>query len=329
MFKKIGVVVIGKNEGERLKKCLLSIPENINNLVYVDSGSTDESIEFAESNNIASVRLDAHMPFSAARSRNEGFEYLLGCNPKLSYILFLDGDCILHSEWLKDSSEFLDSNPNCAIVTGRLKERFPETSIYNQLCDMEWDAPTGNVRTCGGIFTVRTSAFLSIKGFNTNITAGEEPDLCHRLIGNGWEIHRIEKPMALHDADMTRFSQWWKRAVRSGYGYAQGFMLRKNERQGYGYIQSIKIWLWALFLPAFLMVLPLPFKISIPVLVIIYFAKFLKMAIYTHKSVKDIKQSLLYSFFILIIYFPQLIGQLKFLLRTHVNKRQAHVNLRE
>jgi len=41
---KIGVVVIGRNEGERLKRCLQSVRGRAACVVYVDSGSTDDSL---------------------------------------------------------------------------------------------------------------------------------------------------------------------------------------------------------------------------------------------------------------------------------------------
>ena len=46
----IGVVVIGRNEGERLKRCLNSIQsQHSGPVVYVDSGSTDGSADYARS----------------------------------------------------------------------------------------------------------------------------------------------------------------------------------------------------------------------------------------------------------------------------------------
>ena len=49
----------------------------------------------------------------------------------------------------------LANQPNLAIVCGRLRERFPEQSIYNRLCDMEWDTPVGETKACGGIAMMR------------------------------------------------------------------------------------------------------------------------------------------------------------------------------
>src|SRR5687767_7045111 len=40
----VGVVAIGRNEDQRLVRCLESMPRTIRKAVYVDSGSTDDSV---------------------------------------------------------------------------------------------------------------------------------------------------------------------------------------------------------------------------------------------------------------------------------------------
>jgi len=67
-----GIVVIGRNEGERLRACFDALPGDASCVVYVDSGSTDGSVELARARGIHVVELDMSVPFTAARSRNEG-----------------------------------------------------------------------------------------------------------------------------------------------------------------------------------------------------------------------------------------------------------------
>ena len=40
----VGLVAIGRNEGERLRACLASARGAAQRLVYVDSGSTDDTV---------------------------------------------------------------------------------------------------------------------------------------------------------------------------------------------------------------------------------------------------------------------------------------------
>jgi len=168
------------------------------------------------------VELDESEPLSAARARNAGFQYALEQRPQTKYIQFVDGDCELVDGWVERAVEELEAGERTAIVCGRLRERDRDASIYTRLCDMEWDTPAGEVRASGGIFMARVEPVKSINGFNPDIMAGEDDDLCLRLRYEGHKIVKLSEQMAVHDSGMTRFGQWWQRTIRAGHGFAQG-----------------------------------------------------------------------------------------------------------
>lgn len=217
---KVGVVAIGRNEGDRLRRCIRSIPGNVP-LVYVDSASSDGSVDFALQNGREVVQLGARVRFTAALARNAGLRHLEATFPEVNCVQFIDGDCELEIGWLDLAVEFLSNNPGVGAVCGRRRERFKEASFYNQLCDDEWDTPVGLTQACGGDAMFRLGALHSVGGYDVTLAAGEEPELCARLRTTGWEIWRLDAPMTIHDAAMYRFRQWWMRAMRSGFGYAQ------------------------------------------------------------------------------------------------------------
>ena len=171
----VGFVVIGRNEGQRLVRCLDSLPLPARQIMYVDSGSTDGSLEMAEARGIGIVRLDTTRPFTAGRARNEGFGALRAAMPDVGFVQFIDGDCELDRGWIDTASTFLADHPEVAIVCGRRRERFPERSVYNRICDREWDRPVGETDQCGGDSLVRASAFADIGGFTDALIAGEMP----------------------------------------------------------------------------------------------------------------------------------------------------------
>jgi GT2 family glycosyltransferase len=239
----VTVVVIGRNEGDRLRSCLESIHDQ--RIVYVDSGSTDSSVECAHSRGVSVVELDMTRPFSAARARNNGFEKAVIENPSVKFIQFVDGDCQITRGWIDTASEYMETHLDVAAVAGRLREKDPHRSIYNRLCDLEWNTPVGIVEACGGVAMYRVSAFEQVGGFNETVIAGEEPELCLRLRKSGWRIHRLDIDMGLHDAAMTNFQQWWRRAVRGGYGaldVATRFETRGNSDAFSKQIRSARIW---------------------------------------------------------------------------------------
>lgn len=224
----IGVVIIGRNEGERLVACLRSVAILRFPTVYVDSASSDGSQTAARSAGAHVVDLDLTCPFTAARARGEGVEALLSISPKLEYIQFIDGDCTLDATWISVAHHFLDRSPVYAVACGRRRELHPTETLYNSLADIEWNTPIGDADACGGDSLVRVSAYLAIGGFDPLLIAGEEPELCLRLRAEGWRIRRLDAEMTVHDSAMTRFSQWWKRAVRSGFGYAQTWRITRG-----------------------------------------------------------------------------------------------------
>ena len=224
----VGVVVIGRNEGRRLIECLTSVRAIVGNVVYVDSGSTDDSVAAAKKIGASVVMLDMNQPFTAARARNEGFGVLRALKPNIRLVQFVDGDCILVPEWIDAALAFMQLRTEIAIVCGRRRERYPAASIYNRLFDIEWDTPIGETPACGGDALVRVKAFEEVGGFCPRLIAGEEPELCVRLRERGWKIWRLDAEMTLHDAAMSRFGQWWVRAVRSGYGFAEVSRLHRT-----------------------------------------------------------------------------------------------------
>ncbi|MFN3453170.1 MAG: glycosyltransferase family A protein, partial [Sphingorhabdus sp.] len=145
----VGLVAIGRNEGDRLKRCLLSVPAHIP-VVYVDSASTDDSVAFARNTHATVVELDMDKPFSAARARNEGFASLRQQHPDIAFVQFVDGDCELEKGWIDSAEAFLRMHPSIAAVCGRRRERHPTASFYNKMCDDEWDTPIGQADACGG-----------------------------------------------------------------------------------------------------------------------------------------------------------------------------------
>jgi len=247
----VSAVVIGRNEGVRLLRCLASITALSDRLVYVDSASTDGSADAARELGASVVMLDMSLPFTAARARAEGFARLQALAPGLDYVMFIDGDCVVESGWMAAASAFLDSHPDFAVVCGRRRELSPGSSRYNALADREWATPIGEAIACGGDAMMRCTALRAVGGFNAAIVAGEEPELCHRLRAAGWRIMRLDVPMTIHDAAMTRLSQWWLRAVRSGFGYAQTWRLTRRTGSGaalYGR-ELARALVWAALLP--------------------------------------------------------------------------------
>lgn len=249
MFTDVGAVVIGRNEGERLRLCLQSLVPLDRRVVYVDSGSTDHSIDIARDQGVEILELDSRNGFTAARARNAGLDRLSEIASGLSFVQFVDGDCEVRGNWLAEGAAFLRSNPDVAVVCGRRRERNPQMSLWNRLIDREWDTPIGSARACGGDAMMRLDALREVGGFDGNLIAGEEPELCFRLRAAGWKIWRLDAEMTIHDAAMTRFGQWWKRSKRAGFAYAEGAHMHGRSGERYNVRETRRALLWGAALP--------------------------------------------------------------------------------
>ncbi|KIC23324.1 MULTISPECIES: glycosyltransferase [unclassified Leisingera] len=243
----IAAVVIGRNEGERLIRCLQSLRGQVQQLIYVDSGSTDGSAAAARDMGAEVVALDLSQPFTAARARNAGLAVL---ETGIEFVQFVDGDCEVNPDWIATAADFMQANPKAAVACGRRRERFPEMSVYNRLCDAEWDTPVGEAKACGGDALMRVAAVYTAGGYRDGLIAGEEPELCLRLRRAGWQVWRLDAEMTLHDAQMLRFTQWWNRSRRAGHAFAEGAALHGAGPDRHWVAETRRALLWGAILPA-------------------------------------------------------------------------------
>ena len=245
-----GAVAIGRNEGERLMACLSSLVRQVDRLVYVDSGSTDNSVQVAREIGAEVVQLDLSHPFTAARARNAGFAQLTGNGRPPVFVQFVDGDCEVVEGWIKTATKRLASDPSLAAVAGRRRELRPEASRYNRLIDAEWATPVGFVRAVGGDVMLRVEALMEIGGYREELIAGEEPEMCLRLLRAGWRIERLDAEMTRHDAALLRFGQWWTRTRRAGHAFAEGAALHGRGPERHWVAETRRALLWGAALPA-------------------------------------------------------------------------------
>ena len=214
----LSIVIIGRNEGSRLERCLASVAamlpvEGGHETIYVDSASTDESVSIAQSFGASTIVLDADRP-TAARARNAGWRAA-----RAEWILFLDGDTTLDPHFSRLA--LAAATPAVAVVWGHRREMFPNANFFHRVLDLDWVYAPGLTEFCGGDALVRREALEAVNGFDPTLIAGEEPEMCARLRELGYVIRHLDCDMTRHDLAITRWSQYWRRASRAGYAYAQ------------------------------------------------------------------------------------------------------------
>ncbi|TNC50400.1 glycosyltransferase [Rubellimicrobium rubrum] len=305
----VAVVVIGRNEGERLKRCLLSLRDQGARVVYVDSGSQDDSVMMAQRMGVETIVLDDASPFTAARGRNSGFAALTA-NNAVDYVQFVDGDCGVEPGWIAKAQSVLDEDPSIGVVTGWRTELEPHRNVFHAMCEVEWHRPPGPIAACGGDMMVRVDAFRMVGGFNPRIIASEDEEFCLRLTERtGKRVHRLPQIMTHHDIRMSRFKEWWLRHVRAGHGFAEVggiYPLHfRRERQ--------RAWFYALALPIIaITALSVGHLWIIGLVGLFYLMNWLRTAWGLKQAGLGARSALQHGGYILLSKFAQLVGMVTF-----------------
>jgi hypothetical protein len=145
--------------------------------------------------------------------------------------------------------------------------------------------------------------------------------MCVRLHADGWRIWRLDADMAFHDAAITRFRQWWRRSMRTGYAFAQGAYLHGARPERHGVWESRRAWLWGIWLPLAFFAIGLAFGAWGWIVWLIYPLQMLRQA--TRNSGPP-KQRILLALFQTLSRFPEAFGQVKFL-RDRLGGRQSRL----
>jgi glycosyltransferase involved in cell wall biosynthesis len=304
----IGYVVIGRNEGVRLQRCLKSIPEN-SPCVYVDSGSTDDSVSIALSERVHIEHIDPKDGFTAAKARNIGWKSLLVLYPTLTHVHFVDGDCEIATGWIRHALEFMGGMPTAVVACGRRRERYPNASIYNLLCDFEWETPVGRANACGGDMLIKVAALVEVNGYRDTLIAGEEPEMCLRLRASGGEIWRLDHDMTLHDAAITTFHQWFRRSTRAGYAFAEGNFLHHQTPFQLWKKECRSLIFWAAGIPFATLVAVILIGSAGLVFLGAYLVQWVRIAINLSGAERT---RYIRAYYLLLGKFPELIGYCKF-----------------
>jgi GT2 family glycosyltransferase len=311
--QNIAIVVIGRNEGERLKRCLRPVMVGTGTVVYVDSGSTDGSAQYAASVGCQVVELDLSRPFSAAYARNEGVAAALKFVPSVPFIQFIDGDCELAEGWLAQGVAAFAQHAEAGVVCGHVRERDAEATVYNKLCDLEWRKTPGEIDSAGGIFMVRANVFQEVGGFRPEVIAAEDNEFCVRVRATGRKILMLDAEMVRHDAAMTHFGQWWRRAKRTGHAYAQVAALHGKGCEQYFVSDRRRVWVWGLALPlAAILLAPVTHGASLLLLLCAYALQFVRIYQYGRRRGWPARDARVYSFFTVLFKFPALLGLLAY-----------------
>jgi hypothetical protein len=311
MNKRLGIVVIGRNECAKLGRCLASVVGAGGTVVYVDSGSEDGSADLARAMGVDVVVLDNLTPYSVARGRNAGLVRVRELDPNAEFVQFVDADSELVSSWCDSAVAALSEQSDVAAVFGRVRERHPRKTVYARLYQMDFDAHFSQSDLCGGMGMMRIDAVRELAGFNTAMRGFEDFELSRRLRGAGWRVQRLQHEMVVHEAAMASVGQWCRRKLRSGYARGQEHTLA-----GGADIASARAcrsaWFWGFVLPLVSFAGALPTQGASLLLLGAYPAQVLRFSRRLRRSNAAAADAVLYAGACLLGKFPEAVGLAQF-----------------
>jgi len=302
----LSCVVIGINCEKTLFSCLESIQKsdyyNITEIIYVDGGSNDTSIKIAKSvRGVKVVALSDDRP-TPGKGRNAGWQISKG-----EWIHFFDADTVVDKIWISKAVECV--NDNTAAIYGQRKEMYPCANVFHIIADLEWKVTFLSAKFFGGDVLIKKSVLEKTGGYDTDLIAGEDPELSSRIINKGWKIKKIYRLMCYHNINMNSLCQYFKRSFRSGYAFADAGikMLRANEK---GWTLQIARILSKPALIIFLLAIYAAGRSWVMILLIFLtiFFPLLKLKHFQKKYDLTLKTSFIYSLHCILVLWIELIG---------------------
>ena len=319
---KVGAVVIGRNEGPKLRRSLASVLGRVDAVVFVDSGSEDDSVEVARALGVEVVELDPALPFTVARARNQGFVRLVQRDPEIDFVQFVDADSDIVASWIERAVRLLRDEPRCALVFGHTRERFPRKSVHTRIYSVSYHPGLADPQVSGGMAMVRVSAFRQMGGFVSSIRGLEDRELSFRLCKAGWRIVRLDVDMAVHEAGMDSFAHWWRRRVNSGASLAHENALH-HPPLPLARRSSLSSWFWGLAVPGGALTAAWPTDGVSLFLLGGHLALIARIYRRTRRAGVDRADAALYAGACVLSKFPQALGQIRF----HVERMTGKVRV--
>jgi glycosyltransferase involved in cell wall biosynthesis len=193
------VIIPALNEERVIGQCLDSLarqncPEDAFEVILVDNGSTDRTIEIARTfeRSLTLTVLRKHEAYISA-VRNFGASRARG-----EYIAFLDADCIATRGWLNGAVDLLRADDSAVIgahYTIPAGSSWVAKAWYQDLSTLKRGAVS---YLPGGDLLVSRKVFFRVGGFDETIETNEDSEFCHRASAAGLRILAVPSLSVVH-----------------------------------------------------------------------------------------------------------------------------------
>lgn len=212
-------------------------PHNSMELIFVDDGSTDKTLAILQD---YVSRIDIRTLLLHTEWRGLGpARQLIVRNANGKYILWVDGDEALSTNYVRKQVDFMENNPRVAVTGGIMSIDDATNMLINlelvrfNIDHLLFEKPRSflwkTVKLPGtGGSTFRMDALQEVKGFDESIRgSGEDMDIVKRIELAGWSIKLNEAVFYEKKGEMMTLSDLWSKYFWYGFG-SYGSYLRNR-----------------------------------------------------------------------------------------------------
>lgn len=248
---RISIVIIGKNEENNIKRCIESVEGSLKNklvyeIIYIDSDSTDKTVDFAIKYNISVYKLSSTNKLTASKGRYIGAQL-----SKYEYILFLDGDMELLNDWTENAIRVISDREDVAGIIGIRNDRIlSDNIILSSNINKYGTTEMKQAHHFGGAVLFKKNDLLRAGNYSPSLIANEEAELHSRFMKNNKKI--LEQPMEMinHYIEEEKYGNDFIRILfnKRNLGIGQGFMNSIYKHSTIYFIKRFKYFFISLFI---------------------------------------------------------------------------------
>jgi glycosyltransferase involved in cell wall biosynthesis len=229
----LSVVIIAKNEEKTIAKALAAVVVAIeearkakvietSEIIFVDSASTDKTVEIVRQFPVKIIELPDTWPLSASAGIYCGYRESKG-----EFFAVVDGDVEVNKYWFRDALPYLQNDDDVADVYGWWEESSQGQghllATVSEMLNSSKVAVAEEIESTGnGIF--RRSSLESIGGHNPYLKGAEDRDISFRLRQAGYKLLDVPVQFGVHHWHLNYLEYYRSvRAWSKGEGHAAAY----------------------------------------------------------------------------------------------------------